>query len=135
MHEWSLAEGIIQTSLEVARNNNASRIVSMTIALGELQDVERELVEFALSELKRGTIAEGAEIKFMEEEALFRCRDCGHEWRLKEVGDKFDRMAREDVHFIPEVVHAFLECPICGSRDFEVVHGRGTYIREIEIEE
>jgi len=134
MHEWALADGIVRTALDYAKREGASRILAIKVVLGELQDVDAEIVEFAMKELLRGTIGEGAGIIFEEEEAVFRCRNCNYEWKLKDVRDRFDGSIKEEVHFIPEVVHAFLTCPKCGSRDFEVVSGRGVYISGIKIE-
>jgi len=135
MHEWALADGILHTALEIAEKNGGKRIKKIRVVLGELQDVEGEIVEFALNEMKKGTIAEYAKIEFIEEEALFECRNCGYKWTLKDVSGKLDKEIREDIHFVPEVVHAFLECPRCGSRDFEVLQGRGVYIKEIVVED
>jgi len=135
MHEWALADGILKTALEFAEQHNAKSIKKVVIVLGELQDVEQEIVEFALSEMRKNTIAENAEFIFEEEEAIFKCRDCGHTWKLKDVEKELSGEIREDIHFVPEVVHAFVECPRCGSRDFEVVKGRGVYISEIVVEE
>ncbi len=135
MHEWALADGIMKTVLEFAEQHRAKRIKKVTIVLGELQDVEQEIVEFALKEMKNGTMAEEAEFRFEEEEAIFKCRNCGYVWKLKDVSSNMNEEIREDIHFVPEVVHAFLACPSCGSRDFEVVKGRGVYIREIVVEE
>ncbi|BAA30693.1 hydrogenase nickel incorporation protein HypA [Pyrococcus horikoshii] len=134
MHEWALADAIVRTVLEHAQKENASKVLAVKVVLGELQDVDAKIVEFAMNELFKGTIAEGAEIIFEEEEAVFKCRNCGYEWRLSEVREKLDERMREDIHFIPEVVHAFLSCPRCGSHDFEVVKGRGVYIAGIKIE-
>ena len=133
MHEWALAEGTIQTVVEFAKNNNAKKVVKIVIVLGELQDIEREIVEYALNQLKSGTVADEAKIEFETEEALFKCRACGYEWNLKKISKKLNPEIREDIHFVPEVVHSFLTCPNCGSRDFEVVKGRGIYIKEIEV--
>ncbi len=134
MHEWALADGILRTAIEFAEKNGGKRITLIKVVLGELQDVEKEIVNFALNEMKKGTIAEDAVIEFREEEAIFKCRSCGHQWKLAEVADRMDKDVREDIHFVPEVVHAFLQCPRCGSRDFEVVKGRGVYIEEISIQ-
>ena len=38
----------------------------------------------------------------------------------------------EAIHFIPELAHAFLECPSCQSPDFELLQGRGVSIGAIE---
>ncbi|AFK23040.1 hydrogenase nickel incorporation protein HypA [Pyrococcus sp. ST04] len=134
MHEWALADAIVRTVLDYAQKENASRVLAVKVVLGELQDVNADVVGFAMRELFKGTIAEGAEIIFEEEEAIFKCRSCGYEWKLKEVKDRLDERIREDIHFIPEVVHAFISCPRCGSHDFEVVKGRGVYIGGIKIE-
>ncbi|ASJ16411.1 hydrogenase nickel incorporation protein [Thermococcus chitonophagus] len=134
MHEWALADAIVRTVLDYAQKEGASKVLAVKVILGELQDVNADIVGFAMRELFKGTIAENAEIIFEEEEAVFKCRACGHEWRLKDVRDKLDDRIREDIHFIPEVVHAFVSCPKCGSHDFEVVKGRGVYIGGIKIE-
>lgn len=134
MHEWALADGILQTALEFANEHNAKKIKKITVVLGELQDVEQEIVEFALNQMKKDTIAENAIFEFEEERAIFKCRNCGYQWELEDVENKI-KDVREDIHFIPEVVHAFLSCPKCGSRDFEVVKGRGIYISKIVVEE
>ena len=134
MHEWALADAIVRTVLDYANREGAKRVKAVRVVLGELQDVAEDIVKFAMEQMFAGTIAEGAEIIFEEEEAVFKCRNCGHTWKLREVKDKFNERIREDIHFIPEVVHAFLACPKCGSHDFEVVQGRGVYVAGIKIE-
>ncbi len=134
MHEWALADGILKTAIEFAEEKKAKKIKRVIVVLGELQDVEQEIVKFALNEMKKDTIAEDAKFIFEEEEAIFRCRDCGYTWKLNDV-EKDLREVREDIHFVPEVVHAFLSCPRCGSRDFEVMKGRGVYTSETVVEE
>lgn len=135
MHEWALADGIVRTAVEFANMHGRDKILAIRVVLGELQDVNEEILKFAIDELKKGTIAEDADVEFVVEEAEFRCRNCGHEWKLREVKEDFSERIKEDIHFIPEVVHAFLACPKCGSRDFEVVKGRGVYLAAIKFEE
>ncbi len=134
MHEWALADGIVRTAIEFAKTHGNDKILGIRVVLGELQDVNEEILKFAIDEIKKGTIAEDAEVEFVLEEAEFRCRNCGHEWKLREVRESFNERIKEDIHFIPEVVHAFLACPKCGSRDFEVVKGRGVYLSAIKVE-
>lgn len=134
MHEWALADGIVRTAIEFANMHGKKKILAIRVVLGELQDVNEEILKFAIDEIKKGTIAEDADVEFVLEEAEFRCRNCGHEWKLKDVKKNFSERIKEDIHFIPEVVHAFLACPECGSRDFEVVKGRGVYLSAIKVE-
>jgi len=133
MHEWALAEGIIATAIEYGKENKANEIVKIVIVLGELQDVEQEILEFALAQLKKDTMAANAELTFEKEHAVFRCRNCGYQWNMKQSEKELTDDIREDIHFVPEVVHSFLSCPRCGSRDFEVVKGRGVYIKEMVV--
>ncbi len=133
MHEWALAESVLQTSIDFARERRAKKIKKIVVVLGELQDIEEEIVDFALQQLKEGTIANDALIIFEKEKASFRCRNCGYKWDLESIEKKLTPDIREDIHFVPEVVHSFLACPNCGSRDFEVVSGRGIYIKEMEV--
>lgn len=130
MHEWSLAEAILKTSIEEAEKRNLEKLIEVKIVLGELQGIEEEIVKFGLDNLKGGTIAEEAVFVFLKEEATFKCRNCQNIWMLKEVNLN-DHSTKECIHFVPEVVHSFLRCSNCGSPDFEVVNGRGIYIKEI----
>jgi hydrogenase nickel incorporation protein HypA/HybF len=131
MHEWDLAEAIVATALEYAKKNGAMKIVKIVVVLGELQAVDPDILRFAMDRVRENTLAAEAEISFVDEHAEFACRVCVHRWTLCE--DALDDEAREDIHFVPEVVHAFLKCPACGSRDFEVVSGRGVYIQVMEV--
>lgn len=128
MHEWALAEGIVKYVSGVV---GVKRLKSVKVGLGELQSVDEEVLRFALTEMMK---AEGHELSedsivFVRRTARFQCRRCGYSWSLKDssLGDD----EKEAIHFIPEVIHAYLSCPRCGSRDFEVVEGRGVEILEV----
>ena len=131
MHEWALAESIILTVVDKAVNEGKRVIEEIDIVIGELQAIDLEIFKYALNELKNMVKEEkGIEIRDYRitiEEAKFRCNRCGYVWRLKEA--KLDEEAKESIHFIPEAVHAYMQCPRCGSRDFEIISGRGVYIR------
>lgn len=134
MHEWSLAEAVLKSSVEEAQKRDLKRLTEVKVVLGELQGIEEEIVKFGLDNLKKGTIAEDADFIFIKEHASFQCRNCQNIWELREV-DLNDYSIQESIHFVPEVVHSFIRCPKCGSPDFEVVRGRGIYIKEISGED
>ncbi len=134
MHEWALAQAVLEACEKEGRRQNFKRLTKITVVLGELQAIDREIVEFAINNLKKGTLAEGAEFLFQEEKARFRCRNCGREWDLSERKIE-DEQTRELIHFVPEVSRSFMRCPQCGSPDFEVIQGRGVYIKEMEGED
>ncbi len=128
MHEWALAEAVTRTVEELVLSGR--NVKTVEIVLGELQAVDEEVFQVALEELLNSLRAEkGISVEsftITREKALFRCNVCGHTWSLDEwgVAEEF----REAIHFVPEAVHSHYSCPKCGSRDFEVVKGRGVRV-------
>ncbi len=131
MHEWALAEGVVRYLSNVV---GEGKLKSVKIGLGELQSVDEEVFRFALTELMRAEGYELSEVSlsFVRRPARLQCRKCGYSWSLSEVSLSDDE--REAIHFVPEVIHAYVACPKCGSRDFEVVEGRGVEIIEVVVE-
>ena len=134
MHEWALAEAVVRACARVAEEKRADRVVSVVVKLGELQQIDEEAFSYALSELSRGTVLEGARFVLEREEAKLRCRSCGHEWPFSDALALLSHDEREAVHFVPELVHAFVKCPRCGSPDFDIEGGRGVWVECVEIE-
>ncbi|QOJ78998.1 hydrogenase nickel incorporation protein HypA [Infirmifilum lucidum] len=129
MHEWALAEAVARTVEELVLSGRDVKHVE--VVLGELQAVDEEVFRVALEELLSSLRAEkGVSVggfTITREKALFKCNVCGHTWSLDEwgVAEEF----REAIHFVPEAVHSYYSCPKCGSRDFEIVKGRGVQVR------
>ena len=131
VHEWALAEAVIKYVKSIAQNYNSNRIRKLTIKLGVLQSVDEEVLRFSINELAKinDLIVEG--LVFEREDVKLKCRVCGFEWSFNI--NELDEEAREAVHFVPEVIHSYVKCPKCGSRDFEIVSGRGVYVKEVII--
>ncbi|RDD53983.1 MAG: hydrogenase nickel insertion protein HypA [Candidatus Korarchaeota archaeon NZ13-K] len=144
MHEWSLAEAIVDSLIPVILREGAKRVSEVEIVYGEMMELELDILRFALEELSKGTPLEGSKFVFKEEEASFRCNSCGHRWNFKQVHDSLpeDLGIREGengerespIHFIPELAQALMRCPNCGSRDFEVESGKGLSVRRLVLE-
>ncbi|GAB4034448.1 MAG: hydrogenase nickel incorporation protein HypA [Elusimicrobiota bacterium] len=122
MHEWALAESVIKTLKTEKRNIHSAEVV-----FGQLQDIDREIFSFALKELMAQEKKSSVKIKIVDEKALFECRSCGKKFDIEKVLS--DPCEKENVHFLPEMVKAFLKCPDCSSRDFEILKGRGLSLR------
>ncbi len=129
MHEWALAEGIISTAQKYAKDNELTKITEVTIMVGELQQVEHDIIEFALDQLRTSSMKE---TKFIIKSKLakFKCRKCNHEWSFK-TGKLSDDIA-EAIHFVPEMAHVYIKCPNCSSPDFEISEGRGVWLQSIK---
>lgn len=130
VHEWALAEAIIDTAIELAKEKGASKIKKIIVRIGVLQSIEWEILRYALDIMKKELNVKIENIVFEEEDVRFKCGRCGYEWGIEDL-DEMDEV-REAIHFIPETVYAYIKCPNCGSPDFTIVSGRGVYIRRIE---
>ena len=130
MHEWALAEAVVSTVSQIAIREGLRRVTEVRLKVGELQQIEIEILRFALSELKRSSLLEEAEFIIETEKAELRCRVCGHKWFFRK--NEVDEDVAEAIHFVPEIAHAYIRCPRCGSPDFEVVRGRGVWLESVE---
>ncbi len=129
-HELSIAQMIIDTVLEVAEREGASKILSVEIRVGELTMVNTEQLKFCLEVLSEGTTAEGASFRIETVPGVFRCKECGHEWRARVEDDPALHSA-----FGSDVASLLGErCPECGSRDFEIVEGDECTVVSMEVE-
>ena len=134
MHEWALAEAVIEAAIEESRKAGLRAVTEILVKIGDLQQMELEIFQFALDELAKefagDNVLQHARIILEPEPALFKCRVCGHEWEFKAANLREDE--GEAVHFAPEVAHAYMRCPQCKSPDFEVIQGRGVTIQRIK---
>jgi hydrogenase nickel incorporation protein HypA/HybF len=128
MHEWALSEGVISTATKFARENNLTKVTEVVVMIGELQQVEHDVLEFAFEQLKT-PLFEEARFVLKSQEAKFKCRNCGNEWTFKSQG--MTEEVSEAIHFVPEMAHVYIKCPKCGSPDFEVSQGRGVWLATI----
>ena len=134
MHEFALAEGVAVTAVEAARKEGLRRVTRLSVTIGELQQIERDVFAEILRDVLPHAHAEldDVEIDLNTESALLRCRACGHEFGMEEGCRDLDEAQSEAIHFIPELAHTYLRCPACASPDFEVVRGRGVWLAQVE---
>jgi hydrogenase nickel incorporation protein HypA/HybF len=129
MHEWALAEAIITTASQIAEKEGLSEVTEVKIKVGELQQVEYDILEFALSQLKTAKLQK---TKFQIEtiKAKLKCRVCGNQWFFSK--ESLDEKMAEAIHFVPEIAHTYIKCPKCGSPDFEILEGRGIWLESVK---
>jgi len=133
VHEWALAEAVIEATSGALEGRDPACLRGVTVLLGELQAVDREIFSFALGTLVQERPFRAAAYTLETEPASFRCSSCEREWSLADcaglAGD-----AREAIHFLPETAHAFIRCPSCGSPDYRVQAGRGVRIHSLTLD-
>lgn len=134
MHEWALAEAVISTAIKVAEEEKLKEITEIKIKLGELQQIETEIFEFALKEViqPQKQLLRKAKIEIETEKAILKCRVCGQEWNYGDAMKNLCEEESESIHFVPDIAHVYIRCPKCKSPDFEIVKGRGVWVESIE---
>ncbi|MDR0842084.1 MAG: hydrogenase nickel incorporation protein HypA [Acidobacteriota bacterium] len=131
MHEWALSDGMVRAAQKIRTEQGLKEVVSITVVLGEIQDIAPDIFKEIFDEVKRQH--DGfAETKLVLERELaeLRCHQCGEVFRLER--DKLPHEISENIHFVPETLRVYIQCPVCGSEDFEILKGRGIYMKEIE---
>ena len=129
MHEWALAESVIKAAIEIAAKEKLAEVTEVHVKIGELQQVERPILQFALKQLKPANF-KNARFRITTAKTQLKCRNCGNIWLFQK--QKLDPTTREAIHFVPEVAHTYVKCPRCGSPDFEITQGRGIWLETVK---
>ena len=129
MHEWALAEAVITAARQTAEKERLKEVKEVTIKIGELQQIEQDILLFALSQLKPASF-KNSKFYISKAKTKLKCRVCEHIWLFEK--SELDENTSEAIHFVPEVAHSYIKCPKCGSPDFEISAGRGVWLENIK---
>ena len=115
MHELPVTERILDIVLKHAATNQVSRIVTITLKVGELSDLENEWIQHYFDYLSKDTAADGAILKIEKVPIVLKCNKCSHSIEITK-----DQLG--------ETI-----CPNCSATgDFSIKSGREYYIKEME---
>lgn len=134
MHELALADSVVKAAISAADDAGLGRIERIVVKVGELQQIERDLFEFSLTTVipSQDPRLEGTVFDVSEEPVRFECRSCKRAYGRDDVDLDTDADENEAIHLIPELSHAYMRCPDCGSPDFAILAGRGVTLERIE---
>ena len=111
MHEFSLAERILECALELSDANGGAHVERIEVEIGALRAVVPESLKFAFDAAVQGTPAEGAILDWREVPALVECRACAESyappdiiWSCPNCGTPGGRAIRGDELNITRVV-------------------------------
>ncbi|WP_133716071.1 hydrogenase maturation nickel metallochaperone HypA [Methylocaldum gracile] len=113
MHELSLCQGIIDILETEASKQHFARVRKVRLLVGPLAGVDRATLSFGFDAVSRDTIAEGAELEFIDTPGLAWCFTC-------------DRTV--------EIAHYYDPCPACGGHRLKVTGGEEFRILDLEVE-
>lgn len=120
MHEFSMAQGIMNAVLETAEANDATKVTDVVIEIGKLAMLNPEQVKFMLSVLVEDTIVQDANIILEDIDVEIKCYNCEYEG----VGNVDD-----SDHYAPMIL-----CPECESHRVNVINGKDVTVKSISIE-
>ena len=103
MHELSIACTIFDAVLEEMKQRNLASIKKVGIRVGALTNVDPESLKFGFETIINDTPLAGSELEIENVPIKARCRACGNSFEA------------EELIFI---------CPVCESRDNEVLQGQ-----------
>ena len=130
MHEWALAEAVLESVRTEQTTRSGQRATKVVIRFGELQSIDPEVFAEGIQHMQSVEDDLDLSFDFETEPATLKCTVCGHGWAFADCD--IDEATREAIHFLPEVAHSFITCPSCGSADFHVDRGRGVTVESIE---
>ena len=113
MHEASVTEQLIKTATLSAKENNAIKVLSIRLVVGEATGYMEESLQFYFDTMSRDTILEGAKLSVETIKPKLKCESCGIEYERK--------------------LFTF-DCPKCGKPGVMTKIGMEFFIEDIEIE-
>jgi hydrogenase nickel incorporation protein HypA/HybF len=113
MHEMALAESILTTLQDQARQHDYARVRTVWLEIGPLASVEEESLRFSFDVVVRGTLADGARLEIETTPAQAWCLACS---RSVAITGRFD------------------SCPECGGHQLQMISGDELRIKELEVD-
>jgi len=114
MHELSIAQNLIEQAMNILAKNNAKRILSIEITIGEISGVVKESLEFYYNLLtKEIDNFRDSKLIINETKWIMRCKNCNLEY---------------------EAGKGNVGCPRCKSLEDEIVSGRELDLISMEVE-
>lgn len=114
MHELGLMTSVIDAVSDAARKSKATRILSVTLSVGEMTEVIEDCLEFAYEALTEDNpLFKDSKLTINMVKPKSRCLECGNEFEH----DRFN-----------------LSCPQCQSFSCQLIAGRDMTIDSIEVD-
>jgi hydrogenase nickel incorporation protein HypA/HybF len=113
MHELYGTQAILEKAVAKAGEQKAKSITNLYIVVGEISTYSEESVRFYWDEIRKGTIAENAQLHFRQVPAEMQCMAC------------FTKYHPVDGEIV---------CPNCGSAGAKILAGEEFYMEALDVE-
>ena len=112
MHEFPITQQIIKKASEAAQKNNAEKVESITIVVGDYSGYISDSIQMYFDVIAEGTSCEGAKLTIIRVKPKLKCDVCG---------ELFERQ-----------LYSF-DCPKCKGSGSPTEIGKEFYIKEITV--
>jgi len=147
MHEFSMVNQIFKKCLEVARQNNATKISEINLEVGDFALIVEIYAQQAFDILKKGSIAENAILDIKRTPGVIHCNSCqqnseiwfskakekaANKGRLEEY-EKYKKSVAEKsiLEADPNLGTNIFHCRKCDSSNTTLIAGKGIVIKGI----
>lgn len=122
MHEFSIAQQIVQVVRRTARENKAQQVERVVVVIGELALLSEEQIRFWVEEIfSHESMTRRAKLEIIVKPALARCSQCGFQGAPGCPGP--------EAHFLLPS----LTCPRCGHPGMAIEEGRECQVQKITL--
>jgi len=115
LHELQITERILEVALQHAAKHQASRIVVISLRVGELSHLEEDALQRYFGFLSRGTLAEDARLQIEHAPIVLACDACSFSYQVSKA----------------ELNDA--TCPECGDTGWRLVSGREYFVENMGV--
>ncbi len=115
MHEMSYILRLANMAADTAKANNANKVESVSIQVGEMTGLIPEYLERYYPKAVDGTILEGSKLEIEYLPVLVKCKTCG-------------------CNYHPDKTNEYL-CPSCHNAGSDLLQGREFLIKNIVIDD
>ena len=113
MHEYALTKRIVDIAVREAEKQNARRVLSVRLVVGETSGIIAESVQMYFDVIAEGSSAEGAELVITSVKPEMHCEACNKNF----IRPRFS-----------------FNCPDCGALGAPSEIGKEFYIESVELE-
>lgn len=115
VHELPITKSILDVVLKHATINAAKKVVTITLSIGVLSDLEPAFIQKYFDRISKNTVAEGALLKINKIPLILLCTSCAWSFEQDYLSETFT-------------------CPECGENEsFKIITGKGYYIQDMEV--
>lgn len=122
MHEFVLAQNLIDEVKFALNNHESSKLVKVVVGFGPFTHATFDRVEFWWNTLLTGTNLEGAQLIKQELDGKLFCPNCNKEFLIKE----------KSLQQYDEYLELF-SCPECNSFQTKIIEGTDIILLHLEI--